>query len=94
MVSPFSKFQREVSPSILLYIARFPSGETERDTCARVWGLGKVAFGGWGWPAADDHCFTDPSAETDITVSFWVHDTPHTASECATESHESEQCWT
>lgn len=50
-----------------------------------------MAFGGCGWPKADDHCFTEPSAETDIEVSFCVQDTPHTASECAIESSESEK---
>lgn len=80
MISPLSKFQRLVKPSILLYNALVPSGDTESETCANVWGVGNAAFGGCGWPTAADHCFTDPSAEIDIAVSLVVQATPQTAS--------------
>jgi len=65
---------------MLLYNALVPSGDTESETCARVWGVGNVAFGGCGWPTAADHCFTDPSADIDIAVSLVVQATPQTAS--------------
>jgi len=65
---------------MLLYNALVPSGDTESETCASVWGVGNVAFGGCGWPTAADHCFTDPSADIDIAVSLDVQATPQTAS--------------
>jgi hypothetical protein len=66
---------------MLLYRARFPSGDTDSETRARVWGGGASALGGWGWPEIDSHCLTDPSADTESVVSSAVHATPQTASE-------------
>jgi hypothetical protein len=66
---------------MLLYSACFPSGETDKDTSARVWGGGASALGGWGWPEMDSHCLMEPSADNESVVSSAVQATPQMASE-------------
>lgn len=87
-ISPFSRFQSFVRPSMLLYSALLPSGETDNETWASECGVGNIAFGGCGWPPVEENCFTEPSAEAEMTVSFSVHATPQIASEWARRQDE------
>jgi hypothetical protein len=88
MISRVSRFQSFVRPSMLLNRALLPSAETDNETWASECGVGNDALGGCGCPPTAENCFTEPSAEAEMTVSFAVHATPQTASEWARRQDE------
>jgi hypothetical protein len=80
MTAPPSRSHRKVVPSIPLYNACRPSGETDKETRPRAW----AGIACMTWPEVEFHRLGIPSAEMDTTaLSFAVQEMSHTASPCA-----------